>query len=315
MFNSNDRDYLPEELVKIEYQLDHSCDLIRNRVANSFRFYDLEAMGIGPEGREFIELDEYLDLSSLPLVHKEFQENLENALPNSVHMIPFGLVPEEINNEKCLDSYLLNLNRYDPQKDSLSHTKNISNFHDLKQYYLGRFNLIKPWKKVIHFRKPRPFYEKALDTEWNPIVKHFPHTQQLIESLPFKYIGIALVFRANEDAPLIVHRDSYARNLKNHHINIAIDMNPRKVFIYDSVHKTKTYMKPGTMAYTFNETDLHGSEPGYDQLVLRVDGELEDWFADKIGLKNGITFDWSYDKPQNFIKNYGPIKIWQDTDI
>jgi len=310
-----DNDYLPAESVKIEYHINHPNFDIRNRVANSFRYYDLAPMGLGPEGRLFINLDEYLDLSYINKVYDEFQHNLHRAVDYLVPMIPFGLIPRGINNEKCLDSYLLNPDRYHITTDNFGHARSIHNFHALKQYYVNRFNLTKSWKRVLHLRKPLPFYEKGNASDWNPCIVNFPLLKKLIESLPFKHMGIGLIFRSNEESKLLIHRDSFARNHNMHHINISISKDTRDVFIYDPISSIRHYLTRGTRSYTFNEIDLHGADPQFDHLVLRVDGQFEDWFAKAIGLEDGISFNWAYDRPQQFIKEREKINIWTETDI
>lgn len=303
-------DYLPEDKVKLQYYIANK----EKRLANSFKYYELPIMGIGPEGKSFIELDDYLDLSNLHKIREEYYDGIAKPNNHLVNMIPFGLVPRFVNGgEKCLDSYLMNIYKYD-KYDSWEQTRELS-FHDVKRYYLNRFNLTKPWRRILHLRKPLPFYEKNKSSDWNSSIENFPLLKKLIESLPFEYMGIALIFRSNEDSPLIIHRDSYARTHSSHHINISLSKQSRKVFLYDSLTEQRDYLKDGVMSYTFNEVDFHGADPQFDHLVLRVDGKFQDWFAKKIGLINGVSFDWNYKKPQEFIKKVGQIKIWNETDI
>lgn len=313
MYKSNDRDYLPEELVKIEYRLQHPNSEISNRVSNSFRYYDLEPMGLGPEGKYFISLDQYIDLSDIDNIRSELEDNLWLGGNYLVHMTPFGLVPQHINGEKCLDSYLLNPEKYGV--NTLKWADNITNYHTLKRYYTNHFNLTAQWRRILHLRKPPPFYSKGTQTDWNPCIQYFPRLKKLIDSLPFKQRGIGLIFRSNEDNRLLIHRDSYCRNHRLHHINISLSRRTRQVFIYDPINNVKHYLNSNTTAYTFNECDLHGADPQFDHLVLRVDGEFEDWFARRLGYDNGISFDWAYDRPQEFIRKHGRINIWTETDI
>ena len=69
----------------------------------------------------------------------------------------------------------------------------------------------------------------------------------------------------------------------------------------------------------FNESDMHGVDVEYEsRYMLRVEGIFDDDFAKTLGLiKNGDyyeSFDWSYKKPQEFLKN-NSLHIYQDTDI
>lgn len=303
-------DYLPENFVKLQYYFSNKD----KRKANTFKYYELPTMGLGPEGKSFVELDRYLDLSDLDKVREEYWEGIGKPGNHLVHMVPFGLVPRRINNgEKCLDSYLMNLSKYQ-KKVPPKAVENLG-FHDMKRYYLNYFNLTKSWRRVLHLRKPLPFYQKNEASDWNSSIENFPRLKKLIEGLPFKHMGIALIFRSNEDSPLIIHRDSYTRMHSSHHINISLSKESRKTFIYNSITKQREYLPNGIMSYTFNETDLHGADPQFDHLVLRVDGRFDDAFAKKIGLEDGVSFDWQYDKPQEFIRQVGKIKIWEHTDI
>lgn len=314
-YMTKDADYLDPEQVKIEYHIDHPCEAIKNRVANSFKYYEAPPMGLGERGELFIGLDEFIDTTNLDLVVKELNDNIDLARDYLTYMVPFGLVDKEVNGEKCLDSYLLNPSRYGVTLDNYSYAKNITNFHTLKHYFLGRFNLTQSWKRILHLRKPLPFYEKGNKTDWHPIMGYFPHLKFFIEQLPFEHMGIGLIFRSNEDAPLRIHRDSYLRNHSMHHINISLSTPNRRVFIYDPIEKKKHHLNSSVRCYTFNECDLHGAEPQFDHCVLRIDGKFQDWFANRIGLKNGVSFDWGYDKPQDFIKQNGGIRIWDDLDV
>lgn len=315
MYRTNNDDYLPESLVKISYTLDHPNQDIKSRISNSFKYYDLPPMGVGPYGLPFITLDQFIDLSYVDQIREEIEENIEYATDNLVYMTPFGLVPEYINNEKCLDSYLLNPEKYDVIKDAYGYASKIDNYHTLKRYYISKYNLTKSWKRILHFRNPPSFYDKGSPSSWKSNIALFPKTKKFIEGLPFKDMGIALVFRSKENNRLLIHRDSYIRNHSSHHINISLTKKNRKVFVYDSISKEKVYLTETARAYTFNECDLHGADPQFDHMVLRIDGKFEDWFAKEIGLENGVTFDWAYDKPQQFIKKYKKINIIDETDI
>ena len=314
-YRTDSNDYLRESDVKIIYHLDHPHPKVDSRNSNSFRYYDLPPMGLGPQSKPFIELDEYIDLSYVDTVREEIEKNMQYAAENLVYMTPFGLIPEHINDEKCLDSYLLNPEKYGIRDDAYTYASKIDNYHALKRYYISKFNITKSWKRVFHFRKPLPFYEKGNPTDWKNNIELFPQLKKLIHSLPFKHMGIALIFRSKEDNKLLIHRDSYARNHSLHHINISLSKKNRLVFVYDPITNQKIYLNSSARSYTFNECDLHGADPQFDHMVLRVDGQFEDWFCEKLGYENGVSFDWGYDKPQEYIRQVGKINIWQNTDI
>lgn len=313
MFKSKDEDYLSPESVKIEYKIDHPQ--FRNRIFNSMKYYDLSPMGVGPEGKLFINLDEHLDLSTVDEVRREIEDNIHLATSNLLFMSPFGLIPKKFNNEQCLDSFLLNPDKYDIKTDAYTYASTINNYHNIKRYYMNKFNLTASWKRVLHLRNLMPFYQKGEPSTWNQSIPYFPKLKALIDSLPFKHMGIGLIFRSNEDNPLLIHRDSYMRNHNLHHLNISLSKMTRRVYVYDAYTGTRTYLDTGARSYTFNECDLHGADPQFDHLVLRIDGQFEDWFCKKLGYDPGVTFDWAYDKPQEFIKTHGKIYVRDTTDI
>jgi len=314
MYKSSQIDYINPSDVAINYFVAHPNRAINNRY--SYKYCEIPAFGCGPFGQPIIDCDEYINLSLVNLIKDEFINNVGSVSSNLHHMIPFGLVPEELNGQKCLDSYLLNLKKYD--QNYIDYSKNIHHYHDFKNFMAARFNLNRPWKNVLHFKKLKSFFEKNDSSEWNDIAPLFPNLIKLVESLPFKQVGYVMIMRSNENTYLDIHRDIYPKNHKCHHINIALDANywNKPFFIYDPITKTKYYKDRKTISYFFNECDLHGVDKVFNEtLTMRIDGEFEDWFAKKIGLENGVTFDWAYDKPQDFYKANNGIKIINETDI
>lgn len=316
MFHSNQNDYIKPEDAGIYYQVNGVNDSFKNRLY-TFKYCDVPLMGCGPAGTPIINCDDYYDTDLLDGLEQEFNQSIAEAKHRLHYMTPFGLIPQKINNQKCLDSYLLNLDKYEPNSSYTPYIQNINHYHELKNYMLARFNLNRPWKNVIHLKKLKSFFEKNDSAEWNDVAHLFPKLVKLVESLPFKTIGYVMIMRNQEDSKLDIHRDIYPRNHCCHHINIAIDKKPRSVFMYDSHTDTKYYKDSKSFAYFFNEFDLHGADNAFEErLTLRVDGVFEDWFSKSIGLENGVTFDWAYDRPQEFFKqNERKINIIESTDI
>ena len=298
----------------INYTIDHCSPSIRNRV--SFKHCTLPIFGVGPYGTPIVNCDPYIDLSLLEGVSEEFNNNLIHAKDYLHKMIPFGLVPSHINKEKCIDSYLINLDKYDAIGSYKRYGDNKLHYHEFKDQICKQFNLNRPWHDVLHIRELRSFFEKNKPSRYNQIAKHFPKLCKFIDSLPFESIGYAMIMRNEPNNPLSIHRDIYMQNHSCHHINVAIDLKPRPVFIYDCIANTKIYKTENSYSYFFNECDFHGADAVDDiRLTLRVDGIFTDGFAQAIGLEQGKTFDWYYDKPQDFIKAVDKIQITHETDI
>jgi len=314
MYKSSQIDYINPSDVAINYFIPHPNRTLNNRY--SYKYCEIPAFGCGPSGQLIIDCDEFVDLSLIDKVKQEFLDTVASVHDNLHYMIPFGLVPKELNGQKCLDSYLLNLKKYD--QNYIEFSKNIHHYHGFKNFMAARFNLNRPWKNVLHIKRLQGFFEKNKQAEWNEIAPLFPNMIKLVDSLPFKHVGYVMIMRSNENTHLDIHRDIYPRNHNCHHINIALDANywSKPFFIYDAITKTKHYKDKKTISYFFNECDLHGVDNIFNEtLTMRIDGVFEDWFAEKIGLENSVTFDWAYDKPQDFYKANGGIKVINETDI
>ena len=306
MYRSNQDTFVNPKDAEIRYFIPHPNQSLNHRY--SFKYVEAPAFGCGPAGNKIISCDSCFDVSLIDGVAEEFNANLAAARGRLHHMTPFGLVPTELNGAKCLDSYLINLEKYDPTHDYITYSKNLMHYHDFKHYMAGRFNLNRPWKGVVHFKKLKSFFEKNDIAEWNEVAHLFPKLVRLVDSMPFKTVGYVMIMRSNENSHLDIHRDIYPRNHSCHHINVHIDLKPKPFFIYDPITKTKTYKDDQTLSYFFNECDLHGTDYIFEErLTMRVDGVFEDWFAKQIGLENGVTFDC--------YRANGGIRITQETDI
>jgi hypothetical protein len=314
MYRSEQNDYINPADAEINYFVKHPNPGINHRY--TYKYCEVPTFGVGEAGIPIINCDSYFDTSKLAEIKQEFNENISKAKSFLRPMIPFGLVPTDINNQKCLDSYLVNLDKYDPEGDYIKYSMDIHHYHMFKCFMTNRFNLNRPWKNVIHFRRLKGFFQKNNETEWNESIEFFPKLRALTESLPFKTLGYVMIMRSQEDSQLDIHRDIFPRNHNCHHINIALEPDLKPFFIYDPITREKHYKTKDSHSYFFNECDMHGTDYEFNEtLTMRVDGVFEDWFAEEIGLTNGVTFDWAYDKPQDFVKANGGIKIYHDTDI
>jgi hypothetical protein len=308
------QDYVNDEIMNIRYTIPHVSDSIKSRY--SFRYHELPVFGVGPYGFPIVNCDSYIDLSLLNGISDEFYANLNQSKHRLHKMMPFGLVPEHLNNQKCLDSYLINLDKYDSNHTLSLFGDHNTHYHDYKEHACDYFKLNKPWKDVLHIRKLSTFFEKNNPGTWNDVAHNFPKLCDFIESLPFKHVGYAMIMINNPGSRLDIHRDIWMQNHSAHHINIAIDFKPRSVFIYDAITDTKYYKTENSLSYFFNECDLHGADAVDDsRLTLRVDGQFTDNFARAVGLEGGKTFDWCYDRPTDFIKQNGGVKVYKETDI
>jgi len=307
-----DQDFL------LSYDLDHP---LFPKIP-TFRYYDLPIMGVGPEGKPFIRVDDYIDTSSFPEIYKELEEHKDKLVPHTKGLVVNGVIPKEFNGGiKSIDSYLLNQSKYlnfDYGKD----IKDLATLSLVKSYFYDHFNIREAWQGICHLREYSTYANKNQPSKWLPHSENFPLLTKFIDNLPYKILGYALFFisNGNNKDQVFIHRDIFHKSHhKSNFINILFDQKPRPFFLYDGIKKEKVYLDSDCCMYMFNESDMHGAdiEPA-PRYMLRVEGVFEGWFAEKLGLVKHNdyyeSFDWSYQKPQEFLKS-GNFKIYQETDI
>jgi len=286
----------------------------------TFKYYEFPVTGIGPNSVPIMELDKYFDTSNFNKIYQEIDANKNKLVQYTKGLVVNGVVPKEINQGyKSIDSYLLNSEKYlsDDYSDDI---KDLVNLSQIKSYFYKKFNVPEAWQGVCHMREYSTYANKNNPSNWLPHATDFPLMTTFINSLPFKVLGYALFFISNGDLskPVFIHRDIFGRSHhKSNFINIMFDKKPRPFFVYDAVTKQKTYLSENCSMYFFNESDLHGVDPEPEsRYMIRIEGLFTDDFATELGLKKHNdyyeSFDWSYDKPQQFLNS---LKIYEDTDI
>lgn len=307
-----------ENLFPTHYNLDHP---IYSKIP-TFKYYDLPIMGVGPESKPFIRIDNYIDTSDFPNIYRELENNKDKLVPHTKGLVVNGVVPKEFNHGvKSIDSYLLNQSKY------LNHhygndIKDLTTLSKIKSYFYNHFGIEEAWQGVCHLREFTNYANKNQPSKWLPLADDFPLLTKFVDSLPYKILGYAIFFvsKGNGKDNVSIHRDTYHRShQKSNFINIVFDQKPRRFFIFDGISKEKVYLEPDCCMYMFNESDMHGVDVEHEpRYMLRVEGIFDDDFAQKLGLVNNgdyyEAFDWSYKKPQDFLKNNN-LHIYQDTDI
>ena len=285
----------------------------------TFKYYDAPIMGVGPESKPFIRIDNYIDTSNFGEIYEEIERNKDQLVPFTKGLVLNGVVPNEINNGvKSIDSYLTNQEKY-LNFDYVSGIKDLQTLSLVKSYFYKHFNITEAWQGVCHMREYSTYANKNQPSKWLNHAQYFPKLTKFIESLPYRVLGYALFFISNgNDEPVFVHRDIFHKaHHKSNFINIMFDKKPRPFFLYDAITKEKVYLDNDCCMYMFNESDLHGVDPETDvRYMLRVEGLFNDDFATEIGLRKHTdyfeSFDWSYNKPQQTLSQ---IKIYEDTDL
>lgn len=304
----------PFKLEEYEHtiQIDHPTVPI----IKTFRHCNLPTMGVGPNHQDILYFDEYVDKSLLPHVREEIINGTKNGHVKFNKLIAAGLLPANLNAQKTIDSYLANLSKYAKDNSWKTEIQKICRKGDLKSFFHDYFSVAEAWEGVAMFREYTGNYEdKAKPSQWMSLIEYFPKLRSLVESLPFKYIGYVMVLKSTPNNPVLIHRDYFPVSHRVHFMNIRLDQRPRPFFLYDIETGKKNYKSQDSDIFFFNETDLHGvdaeASPG---LTLRIEGQFTEDFLNEINLPNGETFNWSFEKPQDFL-NSGKFHIEESTDI
>ena len=96
---------------------------------------------------------------------------------------------------------------------------------------------------------------------------------------------------------IIPSKTTRNNNIVFHIINLFFSSGGRPSFIWNEVTKEKTYLDKDARSYFFNNRDYHGVDPEpVFRYTLRVDGTFTDELCDQLGLENGYTWKWDYEK-------------------
>ena len=263
--------------------------------------------GVGKFRQTIISMDEYIDHSQDQELHIECCKGLALSEDYRMGMVYGALPPDEVARLSGHDGWtetLANIQDHDPTgihreaireiADSVEKEKQL--YAIFKYCYFALGSAI-PWFYACHL-KTNDFMTKTQNVgEWTKNAKHFPKVIKYLETLPFKFIGRALFFTTYPNAGVITHRDSIVAEHKDHNINLFFDGGWRPSYIWDDINKEKKYLPQGAKSYFFNNRDYHGvdSEPVY-RYTLRIDGIFTDEMAEKLGLTDGYTWKWDYEK-------------------
>jgi hypothetical protein len=284
----------------------------------TFKHCNLPIMGIGPNGftNPFIYFDHFLNLSFLDKIYQEVLHAENCHLIHYNKIVANGLMSSDVNNIKCIESYIANIAKYARDNAWEDEIKKLTRKGDIKNYFYEYFNIQSAWEGIAMFRKYSASYQqKTQPSEWLDLIGSFPNLKIFVESLPFKHVGYVMIFKSSKENPVLIHRDYYPTNHQVNFINFRLSPKSRPFFLYDIIKKEKVYLDPSYRSYFFNEIDPHGMDaedsPG---LTLRVEGQFTDEFKSQIGLGQNDIFNWNYEHCHRFLQS-GQFYIEQSTDI
>ena len=196
-----------------------------------------------------IELDEYLDLTELELVEKEFA--------NSVNKVP----------KKYINTF--RANGY-PLEKGVTYRDGVNTIYlrDLKPEY----------EKIDNYS----MIDKSIYWEDFPVYDYFPILKKLISKTPFKDIGRILIVYSKDIIDSIIHRDHISVECCNEFIWLRSNKNKR---IFVMINGERIYIK-GYSCW-FDSREFHGSEVTEKySMGVRIDGEFTSDFREKLFGKN-----------------------------
>jgi hypothetical protein len=266
--------------VHIEYPVFHP----EVQIGHTFKFYDMCRIGLGEKRKDFFDLTSLVSPALRQKAWSQLAEN-ESLVPNR-NLTPVGIVPESLSQFTCLDKIMTQMTVDDYKKLDM---KNVRGLNDIKGLVHDFYSVPRGWDYAIHLRNYSAYEYRGKQSSWLPYAEKFlSETIALVQSLPFKEIGYCMILKFNKRYGTTPHRDSYFKNNNIHLLNIVLNKNSVPFYTYDSLKKNKSYTP--SWAFTFNELDLHGSDPEPETTyMLRVDGIYEDWLCRELGLVDGYA--------------------------
>lgn len=283
----------------------HTSFQIGDNTVYSFKYEEYGVKGVGRNRNTIVSMDNYINHDNDLDLHIEACKGLALCNDFKMGMVYGGIPPEEVrryNNHDSWSEMLRHLDIYDPtgiHKQALLEIANKSENPQQAMYKYAYFAMgsVIPWFFACYLKK-NDFSKKTKDTgEWTDNAKYFPNIVKYLDTLPFKEIGRVLFFTTYPHAGVTTHRDSVVAEHKDHNINLFFDGGWRPSFVWDEIKREKIYLESGARSYFFNNRDYHGVDPEpVFRYTLRVDGTFTDELCEKLGLDNGYTWKWDYEK-------------------
>lgn len=271
----------------------------------TFGYQKYGVLGVGKNRYPILSMDQYIDHSMDEELHTECCIGLAQSSEYRLGMA-HGPLPESekvrIGADYSWTDMLRNIEQFDPDGrhrraiDQIIATTPVDNlFSAVYRYVYFAMGAPIPWFFALYL-KYSGFKDKATDGQWLPAATRFPKLLKYIETLPFKEIGRVLFFTTYPNAGVVMHRDSNVNEHKDHNINLFFT-GGRPSYVWDDINNKKVYLDPTAKSYFFNNRDYHGVDPEPQfRYTLRIDGTFTDELQEKLGLVDGYTWKWDYDK-------------------
>lgn len=284
---------------------EHINSVINDKTFPHFNYEEHGIKGVGKHRTPMISMDKFINHDQDEQLHLECCKGLALIDDYKMGMIYGALPPEE--NER-FNSYswseiLKNIHTHDPSGKHREIIENIvaneqkNTMQKVYKYIYYAMGGIIPWFYACYL-KTNDFKNKTDNNgTWTENARYFPNVINYLNTLPFKHIGRVLLFTTYPKAGVIIHRDSIVAEHRDHNINLFFSGGWRPSFVWDEKTKKKIYLEKNARSYFFNNRDYHGVDAeNIFRYTLRIDGTFNDELCEILGLEDGYTWKWDYEK-------------------
>ena len=243
----------------------------------------------------YINLDSYINMDEFSALHYEMCKGIVMAdnkkegnmvKPAAVDQYTFEFKPLF----KALEEYHALPNDHEIKKMGveIGEYKNRDKFMLFLKLALGAYD---PYQFIFLKTEDGGWETRFEEKAWTPDVRHFPNVKKWIEQelqdKVFKTIGRIIIFKAEHDCLMPMHRDLlegesdyYPHRHEFIHLRPNLD---KPFYIQDPQAGTKVTVE--SRACFFNDLDWHaGGRTSIQTYSMRVDGVFSDEFRERVGI-------------------------------
>ncbi|HKO51918.1 MAG TPA: hypothetical protein VJV79_29620 [Polyangiaceae bacterium] len=255
-------------------------------------------------GKPYLDLEPFLDLSSLPELHEEICLGLTRVpldYTGGSHRT-LGIVPESQQDPRYAD-YGEVLRALSPAElstftalsdaatDEPPPTDPGIAYGEEREIPLSRRQMLWlkfrhgvyfPWQAYFELIPNRYWSEKSEPKHFTRVARAiFPKTVAFVERLPFASVGRCNIMGLEASHHGTVHRDGEREQPEPAHFITLCPAANKSLFLWDEPGKQK--LPVASRAYWFNDNDYHGVEAApFFRYSLRVDGRFQPEFLERV---------------------------------
>lgn len=259
---------------------------------------------VGIFGRPFVDLEPFLDLSSLPELHEEICLGLTRVpldytggshrtlgiVPESqrdLRYADYGEVLRALSPDQLADfSALSEAARDEPPPtdpgDAYGEERDIPLSRRQMLWLKFRHGVYFPWQAYFELIPNRYWNEKSEPKSFTRLARAiFPKTVAFVEQLPFSAVGRCNIMGLEANHHGTVHRDGEREQAEPAHFITFCPAPNKTLFLWDEPAQKK--LPVSLRAYWFNDNDYHGVESApFFRYSVRVDGRFQAGFLERL---------------------------------